>query len=89
VPVAAIDIPATLNQARSQANGNDVDGSLSSYEQLIRANAELDAVVADLTAMTEKIKTSAVLLRVLGDGLMRQGKLQAALDTYRKALNQL
>jgi hypothetical protein len=37
----------------------------------------------------EKFKTTPAVYRVLGDGLMRQGKLQLALDTYRKALNQL
>jgi hypothetical protein len=86
---AAVDIPGTLSRARSLASSNDLDSSLTSYEQLIRANAELETVVSDLTSLAEKIKTSAAVLRVLGDGLMRQGKLQAALDTYRKALNQL
>lgn len=89
VQVTAIDIPGTLSRARSFASGNDLDNSLVHYEQLIRANAELDTIVADMTALAEKFKTSAPILRILGDGLMRQGKLQAALDTYRKALNQL
>ncbi len=84
-----IDVPATLQAARSKASGNDIEGSLQNYELLIRANAELDAVVRDLTQMSEKIKTQPAVYRVLGDGLMRQGKLQVALDIYRKALNQL
>lgn len=92
-PIAAralqIDVPATLNAARSEANGNNIEGSLQNYDLLIRANAELDAVVGDLLKMAEKIKTSPAVYRILGDGLMRQGKLQAALDIYRKALNQL
>jgi hypothetical protein len=92
-PIAAralqIDAPATLNAARSEANSNNIDGSLQNYDLLIRANAELDAVVGDLLKMAEKIKTSPAVYRILGDGLMRQGKLQAALDIYRKALNQL
>jgi hypothetical protein len=91
VPVQAtqIDVQATLNSARSHASANDVDGSLRDYEQLIRANVELDAVVTDVTKLLEKFKTTPAVYRVLGDALMRQGKLQAALDTYRKALNQL
>jgi hypothetical protein len=89
VQVAQIDVPETLNNARSKANSNDIDGSLQSYEMLIRANAELEATVDDLTKMADKFKNIPAVFRVLGDGLMRQGKLQAALDTYRKALNQL
>jgi hypothetical protein len=89
VQVTQIDVPETLNNARSRANVNDVDGSLQHYEQLIRANVELDSVVADVTKLMEKFKTTPAVYRVLGDALMRQGKLQAALDTYRKALNQL
>jgi hypothetical protein len=91
VPVSAqaIDVPAVLEQARSLTNVNNLDGSLRNYETLIRANVILDDVVGDLTKMTEKYKNNAAVFRVLGDGLMRQGKLQSALDIYRKALNQL
>lgn len=91
VPVSAqaIDVPTVLEQARSLTNVNNLDGSLRNYETLIRANVILDDVVGDLTKMTEKYKNNAAVFRVLGDGLMRQGKLQSALDIYRKALNQL
>ncbi len=91
VPVAAqnIDVAATLQSARTHATSNDLDSSLPHYEMLIRANAALDDVVTDLGKLAEKFKTNPAVHRVLGDTLMRQGKLQAALDTYRKALNQL
>jgi predicted negative regulator of RcsB-dependent stress response len=91
VPVAAqnIDVAATLQEARTHATINNLDASLPHYEMLIRANAALDDVVDDLAKLSEKFKTSPAVHRVLGDTLMRQGKLQAALDTYRKALNQL
>jgi len=91
VPVAAqnIDVAATLQSARTHATGNNLDASLPNYEMLIRANAVLDDVADDLGKMVDKFKTNPAVYRVLGDTLMRQGKLQAALDTYRKALNQL
>jgi tetratricopeptide (TPR) repeat protein len=66
-----------------------VQEALSGYEQVIRANSNLDEVIDDLTKLVDKVKTSAAAYRVLGDGLMRKGRLQDALDTYRKALNQL
>ncbi len=91
VPAAAqhIDVAATLQHARTHATSNNLDASLPHYEMLIRANAALDDVVDDLAKLADKFKTSPAVHRVLGDTLMRQGRLQAALDTYRKALNQL
>ncbi|MFN8449319.1 MAG: hypothetical protein U0521_12235 [Anaerolineae bacterium] len=56
---------------------------------MIRSSTELDAVVNELSQLVRSYKTTAAVYRVLGDGLMRQGKLQAALNTYREALNQL
>jgi DNA-binding SARP family transcriptional activator len=56
---------------------------------VIRANQALNDVVSDLAQLAEHHKNRPAVYRVLGDGLMRQGNLQAALDTYRKALNQL
>ncbi len=91
IPVSAgqIDVAATLTAARSMETSGNLDGSLQNYDLLVRANAQLDAVTADLTRMADKYKSTAAVYRVLGDSLMRQGSLQAALDTYRKALNQL
>jgi len=86
---AAIDVRVALQSARTQAEAGQLDEALTHYEQVIRANTQLDEVVSDLSQITEKVKNNPAVFRVLGDGLMRQGKLQAALDTYRKALNQL
>ena len=89
-PVAAREeASATLSEARASMSGGDFDSGLRHYEALVRANVDLDSVSDDLSSLAEKYKTNPAIFRVLGDSLMRQGKLQAALDTYRKALNQL
>ncbi|MGQ9888319.1 MAG: hypothetical protein ACUVSX_07505, partial [Aggregatilineales bacterium] len=88
-PAAALDVSALLASARASASAGDLNAGLAGYEQIIRANAALDAVVDDLTRLAEQHAGNPAVYRVLGDGLMRQGRLQAALDTYRKALNQL
>lgn len=87
--VSQINVQEVLNSARTKAGNNDVDGSLQDYEMVIRANAQLDAVVGDLRKLVERYSNHPAAYRVLGDGLMRQGKLQEALNIYRKALNQL
>lgn len=83
-----IDVAATLTSARSLSQSS-VDASLLEYEKLVRANVELDAVVDDLSLLLSKNDKNPAVYRVLGDGLMRKGQLQAALDIYRKALNLL
>ncbi len=84
-----IDTAAVLQSARSKTNEGDLDGSLHDYETIVRANAQLDAVVTDLTTLVQRNAKNPAVYRVMGDALMRQGKLQDALDTYRKALNLL
>ncbi len=91
-PPAAVpaEVAAHLEQARQQIASN-VEVSLQHYEAVVRANAALNEVVQDLSrAINDKThKTNPAVYRVLGDALMRQGKLQDALSTYRKALNLL
>lgn len=90
VPVSAsVDVDTTLQNARDRFTNGDLNGCLLAYESIIRANTALDLVVSDMTQIADQHKDNPSVYRVLGDGLMRQGKLQAALDTYRKALNQL
>jgi hypothetical protein len=91
VPVANIDVTATMKSGQEKIASGDIDGGLLDYEQVVRANAalaQIEALVQKL-ADNEKTKKHPAVHRVLGDVLMRQGKLQQALDTYRKALNLL
>lgn len=91
VPVGNINVAQVLQQARAKVQSGDIEGGLGAYEAVIRANTSLDNVVSDLSELVkqEGNKTNASIYRVLGDGLMRQGRLQQALDTYRRALNLL
>lgn len=88
-PRPAAPIAASLEAARASSQGGDIETSLSQYEALVRGSIELETVVEDLSHLALIHKGNPAVYRVLGDGLMRQGKLQAALDTYRAALNQL
>ncbi|MAU10143.1 MAG: hypothetical protein CL607_10000 [Anaerolineaceae bacterium] len=93
IPAAAaqINVAAILENARTKVSSGAVDDSLNDYETVIRANTALDEVVNDLKKLSEdkEQKKNTAVYRVLGDGLMRQGKLQDALETYRKALKML
>jgi hypothetical protein len=88
-PAAVVGDGSSLAEARRLAQANDLMGSLAHYERLIRAQINLDDVVDDLSSLSRQHRDNPLVFRLLGDGLMRQGKLQQALDTYRQALNQL
>ncbi len=93
-PVQAVppdQVAEILEAARGKVQGGDIAAAMSDYEQVVRSNAQLDAVESDLNALMKDNthKKNATVLRVLGDTLMRRGELQKALDTYRKALNLL
>lgn len=87
IPVG--EAAAVLERARDREQSGDLEGALTEYVSMIRSGAALDSVVDDLSLLVKSYKTVPAVYRVLGDGLMRQGKLQAALNTYREALNQL
>lgn len=92
VPVPAqaqIDVGAALTAAQSLAQSGNVDQALMEYEKVVRANAQLETVTASVAAIIKADKNNPAAYRVLGDALMRQGRLQEALDTYRRALNLL
>jgi predicted negative regulator of RcsB-dependent stress response len=64
---------------------------LDAYERLIRSEVALEEVEVDVERITRDPvhKSNPAVLRVYGDVLLRRGKLQQALDTYRAALNLL
>ncbi|MBK9123386.1 MAG: hypothetical protein IPM16_09750 [Chloroflexi bacterium] len=80
-----------INQARASLKLGDVNAMLDSYDRLIRSEVALEEVEIDVERVTRDPvhKTNPAVLRVYGDVLLRRGKLQQALDTYRAALNLL
>ena len=84
----ARDHHARLAFARALVEANEEAESLAAYAILVDRGKLLEDVIADLEQCSERRGTSEVL-RVLGDAYMKDGKLEDALNIYRKALQTL
>ncbi|MFC1961005.1 hypothetical protein ACFLYO_09870, partial [Chloroflexota bacterium] len=83
------DHGSRITLARQLATEDKLGECLGQYETLIFSNAMLDDLAGDLTKLVETNPAVPQARRVLGDVLMRQGRLQDALSLYRSALEQL
>lgn len=84
-------LAAAIYSARGKVGANDLREALTDYETLLRTNAGLEWVISDMRGLIarEAFRHNPSVHRVLGDALMRQGQLDAALDVYRHALTLL
>lgn len=84
-------LAAAINSARGKVKADDLPAALLDYETLLTTSAGLEWVVSDMRELIAQPRYQRIpsLRRVLGDALMRQGKLEAALDVYRHALSLL
>jgi outer membrane biosynthesis protein TonB len=78
-----------LRRARELVSAGQDTASLEHYQSLVDNAQLLEETRADLRGLVEKNPKEPRLRRLLGDTHMRLGDLQAALDTYRSALDQL
>jgi len=82
-------LAAAINSARGKVQADDLPAALGYYETLLSTSAGLEWVVSDMRELIAQAQYQGIpsLHRVLGDALMRQGRLDAALDVYRHALS--
>lgn len=81
--------PFVLSEARELAGTGQIAPALEKYQALVDHAESLEDVRADLRTIAQQNPKEPKVFRLLGDTHMRLGDLQAALDTYLNALNQL
>lgn len=84
-------LAAAINSARGKIEAEQLSDALLDYETLLGTTAGLQWVVHDMRNLIAQATYRDVpsVHRVLGDALMRQGHLNAALNVYRHALSLL
>ena len=84
-------LKAAIFSARDKVKADKLAEALLDYETLLGTTAGLQWVVHDMRELIaqERYRDMPAVHRVLGDALMRQGHLNAALNVYRHALSLL
>jgi tetratricopeptide (TPR) repeat protein len=82
------DYDAWLALAQALWQADERAESLEAYGRLIRAGKLLEPVISDLESYLRQWPGVDVQ-RALGDAYMKDGRLQEALDVYRRALETL
>jgi tetratricopeptide (TPR) repeat protein len=89
----AEDLPkdpnARLSMAHAALNAGDWSEALTIYETLVSSSELLDDVIDDLEVGVRRYPDNANGHQLLGDALMKDGRLQDALQAYRTALSRL
>jgi tetratricopeptide (TPR) repeat protein len=74
------DHEARLALAQAYRREGNLEASIEHYEKLVQASALLEKVIEDL-----KDEENLLALRLLGDAYLKAGRLEEALEAYRKA----
>jgi len=82
------DYKARLALARALWQAGEQQEALEAYTRVIRFGKSLENVISDLEVYLEQ-RPDVSIQRVLGDAYMKDGRLQEALDVYRRALETL
>jgi len=82
------DYEAWLALAQALWQAGEREEALEAYTRVIRASKSLESVIAALEEHVEQ-QPDVSTQQVLGDAYMKDGRLQEALDIYRRALEAL
>jgi len=87
------DLPANaeerLKLARQVRDEGKLDEAVRIYHTLVSKGVYLDRVIEDMQQTIKSYPSNYLIYQVMGDAMMRDGRLKHALDAYRQALAKL
>ncbi|MCL4871663.1 MAG: tetratricopeptide repeat protein, partial [Anaerolineae bacterium] len=75
--------------ARQLLQQRQYQEAMQTYSSLLESSPAVSPIITELEGAVDSHPSQPLLRRLLGDAYMRNGQLQKALETYRKALDQL
>ena len=83
------DAEERLRLAREAREGGRLEDAVHIYDTLVSSGVYLHQVIEDMQQATKAYPSNYLLYQLMGDAMMREGRLQSALDAYRQALVRL
>jgi hypothetical protein len=91
--VSTPDIPADaaeqLQLARTTRDKGNLDEAVRIYDSLVSRGIYLDKIIEDMQQSIKAHPGNYLLFQLMGDAMLRDGRLQSALNAYREALSRL
>ncbi|HMR65006.1 MAG TPA: hypothetical protein PKE64_13440 [Anaerolineae bacterium] len=83
------DAVARLELARTARKNGNLEEALAIYNSLVHSGTQLGAVINDIQDSLKTYPSSYLLFQIMGDAMVKDGRLQNALEAYRQALARL
>ena len=83
------DADKRLGLAQNAREQGDIDEAIRTYDSLVSSGLYLDQVIDDVQQAIKSYPSNYLLYQVMGDAMMKDGRLQSALESYRQALDKL
>jgi tetratricopeptide (TPR) repeat protein len=83
------DADERLKLARLARDKGEIEEAVRVYDSLVASGSHLDRVIDDLEQSIKSYPSNYQLFQLMGDAMMKDGRLQSALDVYRQALTKL
>lgn len=83
------DADEQLKLARTARDKGEWDQAIAIYDSLVAKGVYLNKIIEDMQQAIKTQATNYLLYQLMGDAMMRDGRLQSALNAYREALTRL
>jgi tetratricopeptide (TPR) repeat protein len=78
-----------FKMARLARDRGEIEEAVHAYDSLVGRGVYLDKIIEDLEQTIKSYPSNYLLYQLMGDAMMRDGRLQKALEVYRQALAKL
>jgi tetratricopeptide (TPR) repeat protein len=88
-PDIPVDADERLKRARTARDKGDINEAVGIYDSLVVSGVYLNKIIEDIQQTIKMHPDNYLLYQLMGDAMMRDGRLQSALNAYREALSKL
>jgi tetratricopeptide (TPR) repeat protein len=78
-----------LELARIARDKGEIEEAVRAYDSLVSRGIHLDSIIDDLQQTVKSYPSNPLVYQLMGDAMMKDGRLQSALEVYRQALSKL